>query len=466
MIPFFPKQIASKGVLVYFIALATVCFFFFRHLMPLVFVALGVMWVAGFFFLSASCSKSWARLSEASFVRAVFWTALGLRVAWVVFSYYFYTSQTGQPFEFDAADSYEYHDLALWWASMSWKQMFQFIDISQGVSDIGYPFYLSLLYRIIGPSVMGARLVKAMLGSFTCVLLYRLAERNFGLTTGRMAAIFAVFMPNLIIYCGLHCKEIEMITLIVAFLERADFIIRSHKFSIVNVAVTLLLAASLFFFRTVIGAVAILSLMAGLIFTSTNYTRRMRNLLVGVFCAAVLATVVGGTIAMEIEENWDARVENEVRKREHQVRDNGAAWANYATGAVMAPMVVVLPFSTMVDTDQGNQMVMHGGNFVRNFMGFFVILALFYALFKEKTWRNFTLLGAFVAGYLGIISVSGYANSERFLLPALPGLLAMAAYGVSKLNAKSYGLMKYWLIVVVLMEVGWAYFKLGSRGLF
>ena len=136
-----------------------------------------------------------------------------------------------------------------------------------------------------------------------------------------------------------------------------------------------------------------------------------------------------------------------------------------SAGTAIAPMEFFMPLSTMVNTGQENQMILHGGNYVRNFFGIFVLIALFYAIFKDRNWRDLSLIGAFAVGYLGVISVSGYGNAERFLLPALPCLLIMTAYGISKLNVRNYKYVKYWYIIVVVMEVAWAYFKIGSRGL-
>ena len=132
----------------------------------------------------------------------------------------------------------------------------------------------------------------------------------------------------------------------------------------------------------------------------------------------------------------------------------------------MAPMILVLPFSTMVDVDrQYAQQTKHGGNFVRNFMGFFAFLAI-YEAFRRKKWRDFTLIGSFVIAYLGVVALSGFSNSERFLLPGLPCLIMMWAYGVSALRKPTYKLLPYWCFIVFAMEFAWAYFKLGSRGLF
>jgi hypothetical protein len=107
----------------------------------------------------------------------------------------------------------------------------------------------------------------------------------------------------------------------------------------------------------------------------------------------------------------------------------------------------------------------HGGNFIRNFMGFFAIMGI-YEAFRRKQWREFSLVGSFVIAYLGIVSLSAFSNSERFLLPGLPCLILIWSYGVSTLRRPTFKLLKPWSIVVILMEVAWAYFKLGSRGLF
>lgn len=177
-------------------------------------------------------------------------------------------------------------------------------------------------------------------------------------------------------------------------------------------------------------------------------------------------TLTGGTILNEIEGLLEDRDANQANKRLMQTQ-KGNQWAKYATGTVMAPMMFVLPFPTMVDVDQQyTQQMLSGGNYVRNFLGGFVLIAVFSALFITKNWRNLSLIGSFVIAYLGIVSTSGFANSERFLLPGLPVLLIMAAYGVTLLNAKNYRFIKIWYWVVPVMAFAWAFFKLGSRGLF
>ena len=257
-----------------------------------------------------------------------------------------------------------------------------------------------------------------------------------------------------------------MLFLLVACLERSDYLIRSRHYNVLNIALPVLLALILFTFRTVLGAAAIFAFVTAVVFTNTSVIgKAKRYMLIGWMILAA-ATLTGGTILNEAEGLLEQKDINQESKRMQQTI-RGNQWAKYATGTVMAPMMFVLPFPTMVDVDeQYNQQMLSGGNYVRNFLGGFVLIALFSAIFITKNWRNLSLIGSFAIAYLGIISTSGFANSERFLLPALPVLLIMAAYGVTLLNAKNYRFIKIWYWVVPVMAFAWAFFKLGSRGLF
>lgn len=465
MIPYFPKSIASKGLLFYVLSLTVVSMAFMNYAMGLVWIVLGLVEVSMFFMLSNRLSMKWSVLPTKQFMNNVFWIALALRVAWVVFSYFFYLNQTGQPFEFEAADSLNYHDDGTWLAREPWDRVFNYLFVSRsGYSDSGYPCWLAFVYKVFGPNIIAARLIKAVLSAWMCVLLYKLAARSINDKVGRMVGVFSVLMPNLIIYCGLHLKETEMLFLIVAFLDRADYVMRSKKYNVVNIALPILLASSLFLFRTVLGVVALFSFVTAILFAPNNVVKKGRKAMIAFWVVLALIVLAGGTIMNEIESQWNERDTNQEQKRLEQTL-RGNQWAKYATGTVMAPMIFVLPFSTMVDVGQQNQFIMHGGNYVRNFMGIFLLIALIGSLFVYKNWRDFALIGSFAVAYMGVISTSGFANSERFLLPGLPCMIIMWAYGVSILNGKSFKFVKYWYIVVPVMEIAWAYFKIGSRGL-
>jgi hypothetical protein len=280
-----------------------------------------------------------------------------------------------------------------------------------------------------------------------------------------MAGIFCCLMPNLIIYCGLHLKETEMLFLAIASLEKADSMLHKGKLKVFDVIIEALLVVSLFFLRNVLGAAVIFAIFSALIFTTNRLVGNWNRVVLITWAVVGLAVLAGGTIANEAKGIWEGRSDNQSKKREYQVK-KGYQWAEYATATVMAPMIFVLPFPTMVDVDeQYNQQLIHGGNYVRNFLGGFVLIALFDALFRKRNWRDLSLMGAFEVAYLGIVAMSGFANSERFLLPGLPILLVMGAYGVSLVSERNYRWVKIWYWVVPIMAFSWAFFKLGTRGL-
>ena len=468
MVPFFPKQIAHKAILVYLASLAVISLVYYNYAMPLGYMALGITFVAGFFLIANDITINKKYVKNDSFVLNLFIFSSLLRLVWVIVSYFYYINVTGSPFGYENADGAGYHETAVWLAESPFRTGLDFYFFSnvEPISDAGYPIWLSLIYRIFGPIVIIPRFIKALLNAYMCVLVYRIAVRTFDENTGKMAGIMCALMPNFIIYCGYHLKETEMVFLEVAFLDRLDYLLKSRKISLWSILFTTLLGVSLFLFRTVLGAAAVFSAATAVLISSSprlkRSGRRVALIAWGILCLIVAG---GGTIATELEGYWEEREENASSKRLEQTL-RGNKWAQYATGTVMAPLAFVLPFSTMVNVDQQyGQQEKHGGNFIRNFMGLFVFLAI-YEAFRRKKWRDFSMIGAFVISYLGVVALSGFSNSERFLLPGLPALILMWAYGVSVLRKQTYRLLTPWCCVVFVMEFAWAYFKLGSRGLF
>ena len=467
MTPFFPKQISNRAIIVYLLSLVIVSVVYFDYAMQLGYFLLGIAWVLGFFIITSYLSRRWKSIYSTKYIEFLLYLAAIPRLVWVIVSYFYYADATGIPFEFGTGDALFYHDVAEWLASERWRVAWNYCfgPDSVSIADAGYPLYLTLIYKLFGPVIIIPRIIKVALSVWTCVLVYKISVRTFGEGVGKIAGIMCALMPNLIIYCGYHLKETEMIFLEVLFLERLDYLIRTKSYHLWTILIPSLLALSLFLFRTVLGAAALFTFMSAIVFTSRSALgdNMKRVVLIG-WGIIGLALLGGGAIMNEAEALWEDRDTSVENKRTEQTL-RGNQWAQYATGTVMAPMAFVLPFATMVDVDEQNeQQIKSGGNYIRNFMGFFALIALYEAVRKKKIGR-FITLGAFVISYLGVISVSGFSNSERFLLPGLPCLIMMWAYGISSLRKKTYRLLNPWCIIVFIMELGWAYFKLGSRGL-
>ena len=90
MVPYLPNKISTTAIALYLGVLAAVTFFFYRYAMSVDFILMGIMWVVGFFLLSAFCSRKWKDISQKALLRNLVLSALGLRWAWAIFAYFYY----------------------------------------------------------------------------------------------------------------------------------------------------------------------------------------------------------------------------------------------------------------------------------------------------------------------------------------------------------------------------------------
>lgn len=472
-LPYFPRQFAHYAIGAYMAALMLVSVLYNSYAMHWYWWVLGILGVCGFFLGASSLSRKWSGLREKTFEKKVFQTAFLLRVIMVFFLYWFFNEMTGKHFMFSAADAEGYHDEAVWMAqlirdgnfSAYWDYKFR---AGNGVSDAGYPMYLGLIYLLTNDSIIIARLIKSIWSAFMCVLIYRLTRRNFGEAAGRLAAIFCMLEPHFIIYSGMHLKETEMLFLVIFFLERADFLLRSRDFRFWAVLPTLLLMLGLFTFRTVLGLAACFAFVLALLLSSqrvANLGRRWVILIVFVLGAGYF---VGGRVASEIETVWEQRHTNQDSRMGVIRKSQGLA--KYATKAVFAPMIFTIPFPTMVETaGQENSRLQHSGFVAKNVLSFFCLLALFWLIFNKdprSNWRNHVLLGAYLIGYLLILLQSAFVHADRFHLPAYVAEVIFAAFGVTLCSRPKYKRwFTLWCVLMFVAWVGWNWFKLRGRGM-
>lgn len=479
--PFIPKHVTSWAMLTYVAAICCCNILFASHMLHWQWWFFGAIEVLGFFYFANRLSKGWFDLKPIHFTQKIFWTALFLRAIWVVISYVLYQHWTGTMFSIEAADELIYDELAHYAAGKmregNWNIYSNIQEVSGGTqfSDMGYPIYLTLVYWIFGGSIMVARLIKAILGAWTVVLMYKLASRNFGEQVGRMTAIMCMLMPNLIYYCSFQLKEVEMVFLCILFAERADFLLRKGKLAFVPTAMLMLIPAVMFTIRTALAAVMVMAFFCALLLSSeriVSWGRRALLLTLALVFAGVVLTT-STSIGQDIQQMWQTRGSGQRMNMEWRADRKDAAdglsnnLAKYAGATVFAPMIFTIPFPTMNEVPgQENQKMIHGGNFVKNIVSGFTIAALFILLFSGD-WRKYVLPLAILCGYLVVLVFSNFAHSERFHLPILPFSLMFAAYGISKMNEvwwiKKY--YPYWCALMFVAAIAWNWFKLAGRGM-
>lgn len=470
MLSYLPKYYTNKAMYVYF-ALLVLVPVIFGYPMEWYFGIFGIVEVVVFFYFAHKLPIEWRRLSPTLFTKKIFLTALTIRIVYVIFSYWFYNEMTGSPYEFGAADVVFYNEMGQYGhqclSNGNWDLMKKFkayADIA--LSDSGYPIYLSIIYWFFDDSIFITRILKAIWSAWTCVLVYKLASRNFGESVARIAGIFCMLMPNFIYYCGIHLKETEMVFLIVLFVERADFAMHSKQLNWKALITALIVSCVLFMFRTALAAVAMIALTVTLMLSSNNVLSLSKKIAIGVFVILAMSATVGNLLIAEAENLLNNAEGNQEKAMEwYANRKGGNEYAKYAGAAVFAPMIFTIPFSSLVYTDgQENQRMINGGNYVKNITSALTIFALF-TLIISGNWRKHVLIIAVCCGYLVVIALSAFAHSERFHLPALPFALIFAALGVSLLQNKQKKWYNYWLILIFVANIAWAWFKLKGRGL-
>lgn len=478
---FIPKRITSRAMLTYVAAIFCCNILFASHMLHWQWWFFGAIEVIGFFYFSNRLSKGWINLKPLHFMQKVFWIAFFLRAIWVVISYVLYQHWTGTAFSIEAADELFYDEVARYAAGMmrdgNWNLYSNIEKYAEDItfSDMGYPIYLTFVYWIFGGSIVMARLIKAILSSWTVILMYKLAARNFGEQIGRMTAIMCMLMPNLIYYCSFQLKEVEMVFLCILFVERADFLLRKGKLAFMPTVALMLIPSVMFTIRTALAAVMVMAFFCALIFSServVSWGRRALLLTLALIFAGVVLTI-NTSIGQDIMQMWQQRGSGQQANMEWRAERTDMVgglnnkFAKYAGATVFAPMIFTIPFPTMNDVPgQEDLKMIHGGNFVKNILSYFTIAALFILLFGGD-WRKYVLPLAILCGYLVVLVFSEFAHSERFHLPIVPFTLMFAAYGMSQINEdwriKCY--FPYWCGLMFMAAIAWNWFKLAGRGM-
>ena len=461
MLTFFPKSFSNKAIVCYVITLAVVSIFFIRYALPFQFMLFGIVFVVVFFNSASKLTIDWRRYSPETFTKKLFKTALLIRIVYVIFIYFYYIEMTGLPHMYRPGDELYYEMVAQSWRIEGFETFQNWLR-TVPLSDKGYFWWLGIENFLLGTHALPYRLVKCLIDAFSCVLIYNLASRNFGESTGRIAAIFYMLMPNMWYYCGLTLKEIEMTFMTILFVERSDYALHSKEITIKSLWLPAVIMLAMFTFRTALAGVLVAALVAALIFSSGKQLELWKKVLYTSIFAIWMFLTVGVEIIEETQKLWAGRTTNQEVGYEWRTKHN--SFAKYASASVFAPLIFTIPFSSMVATHgQENQMLLHGGNFIKNVMSGFTILALFLLLIRGD-WRKHVLPIAVMCGYLVVLVFSNFAHSERFHFPVLAFELMFAAYGVSQLTTKYKRWYTLWLVGISVANIGWAWIKLVGRG--
>lgn len=425
-------------------------------------------------FFKGTCTYcvQWKMLSPVRYENKLFNVSLMIRVLYVFFIYFLNYQLYNTYYESSEGDVTWYVPISEYLAQCFRDGILNTKVLSSNLtslSDSGYVLYLTIINILTfgAAPVIIPLILKAVWGSYTIVLLYRIAKRHFGEEVGRMAGIFCMLQFNMIWWCGSMMKETEMIFLCCAFVNYFDEILYKHTFTYKNLFLGLLFAGSLFAFRTALGLCALGSILVALMFTSSKVISKNKKFLIGTIVVTFILLFIGKSFVDEIQEVTE-NIQNDHQKVNMEwrsEREGGNKFAKYAGAVVFAPLIFTIPFPSMVYTFQNQEMLMqvNGGNYIKNVLSFFVIYAMFFLLFTKK-WKDHVFVIAFMLSYLIALVLSEFAQSGRFHMPIIPFEMMFAAFGLSIIKKRHLKWFNCALAMEFVICIAWAWFKLAGRG--
>ena len=168
MLTYFPKYFTTRAIVVYLLTLFIVSMFFMGNAMAIPFMLFGFFAVVVFFAVSAKLTESWQIKDPEVFAKRLFLVALIIRLAYVVFIYYYYKAKTGIPHAFDAKDELFYNYIGTLWSKEGFLAFQYEVTAFADFSDRGYCYWLAIEHLIFGTEALPPRIIKCIFDAATC----------------------------------------------------------------------------------------------------------------------------------------------------------------------------------------------------------------------------------------------------------------------------------------------------------
>lgn len=100
----------------------------------------------------------------------------------------------------------------------------------------GYPFFLTAIYRLVGPHPLVVELLQALLGTLTALVVFGFGRDLFGRTAGFIAFVLVLFLPELVVLNTFLYTETLFITLFMLALWLAWRALDSPRWGVLALA--------------------------------------------------------------------------------------------------------------------------------------------------------------------------------------------------------------------------------------
>jgi type III secretory pathway component EscR len=218
-----------------------------------------------------------------------------------------------------------------------------------------------------------------------------------------------------------------------------------------------------FGFRTIIGMCLIFAFLVFVVVSSKGLVGKKGKIITVSAIAVVFLVFLFSPVGNEMGNIYRMKF-TDLTYQSERYDSLGMKHSELAQSWILAPGAFVLPLSPMVEESPDHNKMIHGSTYVKNFLAFFAMLTIVIA-FRQKKWRDFSLIGAYELSYLALIMFSFAANSERYHEPAIPLIILMAAYAMTHLRRKDLKIFYIYCVILFIALIAWNWLKLSARGL-
>ncbi len=444
---------------------------FFNYVMPLSILLIGLLVVVLFFYGLNYYSMKWSSLDFQQIESRLFILSFVIRFLFMFYLYFltYFLAPDSFPFEPGAMDSWTYHNVALKLSDSSFNLWNDILAMNmKSRSDYGYPFYQGLIYSFFGSYTIIVRIVNCFLGAWTIVLIGRIVKLSWGEDHAKMAAIIGMLFPTLVWFCGIQLKETLMVFMVVSAFYLIWEIRARNSFSTSSMLMALFCCFSLFFFRTFLAVLVLISVFMMFIPVKRDGGSRI-ILLMGslVFVYLIYSFVISLGIFEDVNRQLvesDGYFSRNLEQEKDLIGD--IKFDQVALAPLIVGGAILTPFPSYLNTEE-RQLTIYSrfqNDLVRNMMYFFFYIGVYFTI--KNRLREYASIIFFTVAYLAVITSAANSFQARFHMPILPFIIIFIGVGVVEVKRKVNKAWSIYLVGIFIAQLMWAYFKLNIRGLY
>jgi 4-amino-4-deoxy-L-arabinose transferase-like glycosyltransferase len=343
------------------------------------------------------------------------------------------------------------------------------IPYGMGLDDTGYYTFLGFIYSIFGPNILIARIIEAIIGALSGVIIYKIGLLVFNHSVAKLSSIIFVFFPSFVYFNSLHLKETIMIFVMLnAILGIIKF---QQQKRFIDLFISLLFILLTFYFRAILSILLLFTFLLTLLF-SHNIKNIEKVLYTALAFIAFYFISIRFFLLEEYIAYWDyyssLHFKDTMSSYQDRFVNSGQELARFASLPLLLVQSFTLPYPSMVQTNirffgVAAQWYHISGMFIYSYLAYWGILGVYDTIVKKNTKAQPLIM--FLLMYTFVLIFSMYITAIIMNLIKISIMLPFIAYGLSTRTPKrNYGWVIYLVFISIIIFV-WNFIKLSGRGI-